>query len=1564
MLSGIRKLNVSPSRLTALALLAVVAVTLLNACGGGDSGEDRPTLTITPIPRTITTPPPAGGTQMLAVRDTDTGEYQNMEFDASGVPQFDTLMLARRTYTTTSSAPDVATADVDRDSGVVIVTAVKRGSAEITIFADGDAVSTAASTLARSVSAPSIRAVAAYSFTVEVENRAPTAVGTIDALALNVGLPEILDVASNFNDPDKESLSYTASSSDLAVATVSVSGSVVTVTPVVGGSTTITVTAQDPGGLSATQTITVTVASESKPDLIISSFSAPSKVRVGETFTLSAVVQNLGTGTAGATTLKYYRSTDSTITSGDTQVGADDSVRSLGYLETDSYQDNNILASSSAGTYYYGACVDSVSGETNTDNNCSIAGMVEVDDGSPDLIISSASASVGSLTVGGTFTLNATVRNQGTEDSADTTLKYYRSPDLTITRSDTEVGTDSVSSLVISGVSSKSIDLIAPSLAGAYYYGACVDPVSGETDTNNNCSDGVTVAVTVNPPEIVNQAPVPVGTIAALTFTLGDSAGTRDVVSNFNDPDNDSLAFTVSTSPPAIATARVSGSVVTVTPVAVGSAIITVTAKDPDGQSAIQTIDVTVAAANQAPTAVGTVAAVALTVGDSAATRNVASNFNDPDNDPLAYTASTSASGVATASVIGSEVTVTPVGAGSATITVTAQDPDGLSATQTIDVTVAAANQVPTAVGTVAAVALTVGDSAATRNVASNFNDPDNDPLAYTASTSASGVATASVIGSEVTVTPVGAGSATITVTAQDPDGLSATQTIDVTVAAANQAPTAVGTVAAVALTVGESAVTRDVASNFNDPENDSLTYRASILASGVATASVIGSVVTVTPVGAGSATITVTAQDPDGLSATQTIDVTVAAANQAPTAVGTVAAVALTVGDSAVTRDVASNFNDPENDSLTYRASILASGVATASVIGSVVTVTPVAAGSTTITVTAQDPDGLSAIQTIDVTVAAANQAPTAVGTVAAVALTVGESAVTRDVASNFSDPENDSLTYRASIPSGVATASVIGSVVTVTPVRAGSATITVTAQDPDGLSAIQTIDVTVAAANQAPTAVGTVAAVALTVGGSAATRNVASNFNDPENDSLTYTASSLAPAVATVSVSGSVVTVTPVAGGSTTITVTAQDPGGLSTSQTIAVTVNTAPVAVGTVAAVTLIAGRSAATRDVASNFNDPDNDSLTYTASSLAPAVATVSVSGSVVTVTPVAGGSTTITVTAQDPGGLSTTQTIAVTVAANQAPTAVGTVAAVALTVGDSAVTRDVASNFSDPENDSLTYRASILPSGVATASVIGSVVTVTPVRAGSATITVTAQDPRGLSATQTIDVIVNSAIVYPSSVSAEVSGFDGNPEDRFTILATVNYSGIGIIAPTTAKFYLSSDSTIESSDTEVGEPYDISSSSISGSKNEPVSDRVNAPNSPGTYYYGVCAETATTTPVCSNGVEVVVYVVEPDSVSAEIVSFNGEAGDGFSLRATVHYTGTGTTAETTVKYYLSSDSTITSSDTEVGTDSVPFRSAPHRRNRVDWTRRAKFAGDVLLRCVRRDGYDDTYMLKRG
>ena len=116
---------------------------------------------------------------------------------------------------------------------------------------------------------------------------------------------------------------------------------------------------------------------------------------------------------------------------------------------------------------------------------------------SPDLIVESPSVSDSTLTTGQSFTLRATVRNSGTGSAASTTLRYYRSSNSTISTSDTEVGTDSVSGLSASNTSAESISLTAPSSAGTYYYGACVASVSGESNSNNNCSTGVRLVVEV-----------------------------------------------------------------------------------------------------------------------------------------------------------------------------------------------------------------------------------------------------------------------------------------------------------------------------------------------------------------------------------------------------------------------------------------------------------------------------------------------------------------------------------------------------------------------------------------------------------------------------------------------------------------------------------------------------------------------------------------------------------------------------------------------------------------------------------------------------------------------------------------------------------------------------------------------------------------------------------------------------------------------------------------------------------------------------------------------------------
>ena len=241
---------------------------------------------------------------------------------------------------------------------------------------------------------------------------------------------------------------------------------------------------------------------QTSPDLVVVSPSvSDSNPAPGGSFTLSATASNAGGGESAATTLRYYQSTDATITTSDTEVGTE-AVAGLAASGSDS-QSVELVAPSAPGTYHYGACVDAVAGESDTTNNCSTAVQVTVPAPErPDLMVVSPSVSNNSPTVGSQFTLSATVRNADGGESEATTLRYYRSTDGTITTSDTEVGTDAVAGLAASGSDSQSVELVAPSAPGQYYYGACVETVAGESDTANNCSTAVQITVLLTATQI------------------------------------------------------------------------------------------------------------------------------------------------------------------------------------------------------------------------------------------------------------------------------------------------------------------------------------------------------------------------------------------------------------------------------------------------------------------------------------------------------------------------------------------------------------------------------------------------------------------------------------------------------------------------------------------------------------------------------------------------------------------------------------------------------------------------------------------------------------------------------------------------------------------------------------------------------------------------------------------------------------------------------------------------------------------------------------------------------
>ena len=183
----------------------------------------------------------------------------------------------------------------------------------------------------------------------------------------------------------------------------------------------------------------------------------------------------------------------------------------------------------------------------------------------------------------------------------------------------------------------------------------------------------------------------------------------------------------------------------------------------------------------------------------------------------------------------------------------------------------------------------------------------------------------------------------------------------------------------------------------------------------------------------------------------------------------------------------------------------------------------------------------------------------------------------------------------------------------------------------------------------NRAPTPVGTIPAQTVTAG-EIVSLDVTSYFSDPDGDALTYAAATSSPAVASPTVSGTTLTIAGVSEGSAAVTVTASDPGGLTATQNVSVTVqrpNEAPTVTGTIPPRIIEAGGEVSV-NLADYFGDPDGDALIYSASSSSVTVATVRVAGSIMTIAGAAPGDATVTATATDPGDLSASQAVMVTV----------------------------------------------------------------------------------------------------------------------------------------------------------------------------------------------------------------------------------------------------------------------------------------------------------------------------
>ena len=780
-----------------------------------------------------------------------------------------------------------------------------------------------------------------------------------------------------------------------------------------------------------------------------------------------------------------------------------------------------------------------------------------------------------------------------------------------------------------------------------------------------------------------------------------------------------------------------------------------------------------VAEANNAPTTVGTIPNQTVYLPGSRITIDAAPYFSDADGDTLTYTVSDSDLAnqrIGISLTADGKVTIwATFNTGTVTVRVHAADASAF-ATQIFTVTVVA-NNAPTGVGTIPDQTLDGPGFTGTVDVSSYFSDADGDSLTYAATSDDTAKVTVSVSTATVTVTGVAKGSGTITVTATDIRGATGTQTFSVTVSKVNNAPVAVGTIPDYLLEFGGSKVTFNAAQYFSDPNGDTLAASAaSIHRSNEAIIDVTGYGnwdIDLVPKAAGTVTVTLTAKDPGGLSATQSFSVKV---NKAPEANGTIPDGSITFGDNGYSVDVSSYFTDANGDALTYTASSSDTTKASVNMSDTTVSVTAVAAGSATITVTATDIHGASGTQSFNV--ATADSGPVTVGTIPDVSLDVGGSSTDVALADYFDAVNKSALTYTAvSSATSAATVSISGSTLTLTPVAAGTATITARALDSNSSFATQTFTATVVKPNRAPVTVGTIPDQKVYLGGVSITIDAAPYFSDADGDALTYTVSDSDLANQKIGISltsgGQVTIGATLQTGTVTVRVYAADASAFAT-QTFTVTVapaGRAPTAKGTISDSTKKVGHSAYSVDLSGYFTDADGDTLTYTAVSSDTAIATVSLSSATLSVAPVAEGKATITATATDPSGGFATQDFTMTVnQANRAPVASTTIPGQTIerTYSGSNVDTNVhiglGDKFSDADGDALTYTATVQITSAGYLVFVdfrtgASTLTITAPQAdtggsGTTTVTVTATDTDGASGSQTFSVTTN---IRPAAV---------------------------------------------------------------------------------------------------------------------------------------------------------------------------------------------------------------------
>jgi hypothetical protein len=817
--------------------------------------------------------------------------------------------------------------------------------------------------------------------------------------------------------------------------------------------------------------------------------------------------------------------------------------------------------------------------------------------------------------------------------------------------------------------------------------------------------------------------------------------------STFSDPDGFISSVTATGLPDGIS---MSGWNITGKALLSGEYIATITARDNSGAEVSTQFRLTVTEGevnvNQPPVVARSIPDQTGRVGVSLSYEVARETFTDADG----TVASVSFSGLpAGVSASGWRVSGAPTSAGVFTVTVTATDNAGASVSTPLKLTVTGTgsgdNQYPEVRRVIPDQTGKVGVSFGYDIAKETFVDPDGPIIDIAVTGLPAGV---SASGWRVSGVPTLAGVYTVTVTARDNRDLKVSTQFKLTVSSSgggNQPPVVARSIPDQSGRVGVSLSYEVARETFTDADGTVASVSFSGLPAGV---SASGWRVSGIPTSAGTYTVTVTATDNAGASASTQFRLAIAASgwgNQPPVVARSIPDQSGRVGVSLNYEVARETFTDADGTVASVSFSGLPAGVSAS---GWRVSGAPTSAGVYTVTVTATDNAGASISTQFKLTVSVnggnSNLFPVLTKIPGTLYAKIGVPYEYRMSDSTFVDPDGYLTTFTiTALPDGLQGD---GSLIRGTPTKAAEFIVNARVTDNAGGWAETTFRFIVVAGNLPPVVARSIPDQTGRVGVSLSYEVARETFTDADGTVASVSFSGLP---AGVSASGWRVSGAPTSAGVFTVTVTATDNAGASVSTPLKLTVtgtgsgdNQYPEVRRVIPDQTGKVGVSFGYDIAKETFVDPDGPIIDIAVTGLP---AGVSASGWRVSGVPTLAGVYTVTVTARDNRDLKVSTQFKLTVSSsgggNQPPVVARSIPDQSGRVGVSLSYEVARETFTDADGTVASVSFSGLPAGV---SASGWRVSGIPTSAGTYTVTVTATDNAGASASTQFKLSVLAA----------------------------------------------------------------------------------------------------------------------------------------------------------------------------------------------------------------------------